>query len=477
MASKRRRARTGLFERALGGATWLAPLGAVVSFSVLGCSSNAKTDPKEKPNTEAQDAQPALAGAASGAASATGSPSSVNAPSGPTKTAPSPPDLSEPRPLDAAQAKALKTRARRFKQHLAAGRSHVRAGDYPAGIEALEAARKLRPHDAKVLGELGFAHYKAGQLPAATKWTQLALVHVEAPNTKGALLFNLGLIAKAEGRTRDARDYFEHSLAVRPNPIVGERLAEVQAQLAADGDANAAPVVVEVQAYCKQLGRDTSCIDDELTQFCGCVVAEHVVNPAPGDEPGAALLEAAVLNVGFHEGPNAHYESALVVRTRKAGWQRVASVFNEWSPEFIDEGAEAGSISQLRFEDLDPGGPLELVAHQHRLVEDLPPLDDQRASERTLTTHDGTHLCGGSPLRCVYWPTRLEIDLDTYADGDWADTSTLTTALSQAFEKGKLSLTPASGDTTQAPWAKLVGEHALADVFNSPLFVPTPLRP
>ena len=114
--------------------------------------------------------------------------------------------------------------AQSLAAHLAAGRLAVKAKDYAAGIAELEAAAKINPLHAKTLGELGWAYFNAGQLDEAEDRLERGLQYADNDQTRGAILYNLGRVAEANGDKAHAIELYQRSLAVRPNTTVDARL-------------------------------------------------------------------------------------------------------------------------------------------------------------------------------------------------------------------------------------------------------------
>lgn len=65
---------------------------------------------------------------------------------------------------------------------------------------------------------------RAGDTASASTTCRCALEAAEDPRTRGALLYELGRIAEANGERGPARRYYERSLEARPNRVVQERL-------------------------------------------------------------------------------------------------------------------------------------------------------------------------------------------------------------------------------------------------------------
>jgi hypothetical protein len=80
--------------------------------------------------------------------------------------------------------------------------------------------------DASKLGRTCFMYIGIEQWTSAETYCQLGLSIAQAPETRGAILFNLGLIAEAEGAREQAGVYYHESLAARPGNRTVERKLE-----------------------------------------------------------------------------------------------------------------------------------------------------------------------------------------------------------------------------------------------------------
>lgn len=110
------------------------------------------------------------------------------------------------------------------------GRSLARQGDYRQAIAVYQLALEHAPEDPTLLSELGWAAFLAGRHNLARRATRAGLRHATDAERRGALLYNLGRIAEAQGETGDAIGSYRRSLAARPgNATVAERLASLGA--------------------------------------------------------------------------------------------------------------------------------------------------------------------------------------------------------------------------------------------------------
>lgn len=189
------------------------------------CSKDSPPEPQPTP-TSTNDAVPASASEPELTPVVTNPPATVT----PSNTPPSPtptPALNEQRRPTPEQAKTLR---RLLRAHLDEGRKAAKKGDYPGAIVSLGLAREIEPSDPTVLGELGWAAFKAGNLSLAQVSTIQATVHSQEPKQLGALYYNLGRIHEDKTDLLAAVAAYQTSLAYRDNEVVAARLADVKAR-------------------------------------------------------------------------------------------------------------------------------------------------------------------------------------------------------------------------------------------------------
>lgn len=111
-----------------------------------------------------------------------------------------------------------------YTTHLSKGRELVQAKKYELGLVELEKARSIKPNDARILSEIGFAALLADKLDEAERANSDSVRFAKDDKLKGASLYNLGRVAQKRGDTAAAITYYERSLALRKNDSVQQRL-------------------------------------------------------------------------------------------------------------------------------------------------------------------------------------------------------------------------------------------------------------
>jgi tetratricopeptide (TPR) repeat protein len=143
------------------------------------------------------------------------------------------------------------------------GRALTKNGDYVGGMAKYRAALAIDASDVAVLGELGWAAYKAGDLDNAHRTTAQALKFAREDSRRGMLLYNLGRIEQDRENPVGAIDHYRASLVARPGN------ATVQARLDALIEREGAPAVAaEEQPGLHVLGRGLP----DLTAACKLIV-------------------------------------------------------------------------------------------------------------------------------------------------------------------------------------------------------------
>lgn len=116
----------------------------------------------------------------------------------------------------------------KFKEHLREGRKLVQAKKYKEGLEVFEKARVIDPNNARILSEIGWAAYLAGDYERAIQANNDSVRFAKQDKLKGASLYNLGRVAEAQKDLNRAVDYYERSLTYRENKTVRAHLAKAR---------------------------------------------------------------------------------------------------------------------------------------------------------------------------------------------------------------------------------------------------------
>ena len=344
-------------------------------------------------------------------------------------------------------------RAKRFPAKLNAGRKAVKAGDFDAAFAAFADARELRPHDASVLGESGFAALKAGKLGEARRWTEAAIDRAHKPGRLGALYYNLGLIAEAGGDPGAAKQHYARSLSLRPNATVEKKLAAL-AEVAEPRGAQ------ELGAYCERRAAEQECLSEAESEamaeesggleeyWCGCAITKHI----KAEAHEGPILEAAILLIGVEEEPYMiETRSVLAIKTREGGWQEAHGVLNSWMKEFVDGETDAGQIASVEFRDITAAPGLELIASYDR-YHNVPPDLDSEQTDMVDTNERGTVLCGGPEPRCGRWQTYRSVATSEYKDWDYGEPTTSATELNTEFTAEGVKLSVKTGSAEGESW-------------------------
>lgn len=118
----------------------------------------------------------------------------------------------------------------KLRERLRQGRDLVQAKKYEAGMAAFERALAIEPNDPRLLSEIGWAAFLAGDLERAEQANRDSVRFATDPNIQGASLYNLGRVAEARDQPNVAARYYMRSLAVRANDTVTARLEKLTDQ-------------------------------------------------------------------------------------------------------------------------------------------------------------------------------------------------------------------------------------------------------
>jgi hypothetical protein len=209
---------------------------------------------------------------------------------------------SKPAALEPGQVRELR---KQYSKLLDEGRTLTKADKLSEAMVKYRAALEIDPSNPTVLGELGWAQFKANALDDAQATTMQALRLAQDDKARGMLLYNLGRVAEARGETEAAMIYYRTSLEKRPdNATVQARLAALLAgapvvAAAPGGLDRIAEDVAELETACKLI-IDHSCVDfggnnDPNTQEnydrCAC---EATLHATPADDESWGLLTLKV---------------------------------------------------------------------------------------------------------------------------------------------------------------------------------------
>lgn len=357
---------------------------------------------------------------------------------------------------------------------LNAGRKAVKKKDYDEGIVLLRGALEADPVNPKVLGELGFAAYKKGDLALAESSTKRAIDQARPGHESlGALYYNLGLIEEARDEPAKAKAAFARSLEARPgNAAVEKKLAKFASALPKPGPAKPEGLCDEVLAELECVGSQAafdklSEADQEYMGVCECSVRERL-----SEGTGKSMLAgAAVLVIEGQPGVGGMYEDELhlVLETRGKGWSHHGQLVNGYIPGVFGLSNQ-GSIQELAFADLGPAPGEEL--HVQTWNSEL----DQDMGWNTMTYFDARELIlcqdAGVEFECIDLVLEGSSGTDVLIEGEEVDPDAElgeeAWKLTIAFADGKVDLSIASGREFMSDFVKaLVGQRPFAEFMRS----------
>ncbi len=207
------------------------------ALALTACDPTTKTDAPATtdPATNGDEAPATNSATNAGAAS-----------SGPAKDAPREGEASKPTAKKDFDKAEVATASRSFRKLLNDGRGLVKAKKYSEGVEVFMKAHAIDPNHARLLSELGWAHFRLEQYDKAETFTRSSIAHSHDNKVRGASLYNLGRIHEARKELDQAATAYSNSLAVRPgNTIVQKRLDDLKSGGAAVADPNATCIFIK----------------------------------------------------------------------------------------------------------------------------------------------------------------------------------------------------------------------------------------
>lgn len=180
-----------------------------------------------------------------------------------------------------------------FREALREGRKLVQAKKYDEGLKRFEEARKIDPNNARILSEIGWAAFLAGDLDRAERANADSVRFAQDDNVKGASLYNLGRVAEQREQLDLAARHYERSLAVRDNKIVAKRLAALKAK----GASAAAVRAIELEP-CRLVAVPGETLEDVCERLTSGVKVEQGAC-APDDMKQKEAEGGALTRVGL----------------------------------------------------------------------------------------------------------------------------------------------------------------------------------
>ncbi len=214
----------------------------------------------------------------------------------------------KPAKLEPGKARELR---KQYSKLLDEGRTLTKADKLDEAMVKYRAALAIDPSNPTVLGELGWAQFRANAFDDAQATTMHALRLAQDDKARGMLLYNLGRIAEARNEKEAAITYYRTSLEKRPgNATVQGHLDTLLAGVPPApppprGLERIAEGVPDLAAACKLI-IDQNCLDyggttdpasDEGFGPCTC---DGVLGSTPPDDESWGLLDMTI-GMGFHD--------------------------------------------------------------------------------------------------------------------------------------------------------------------------------
>jgi tetratricopeptide (TPR) repeat protein len=275
--------------------------------------------------------------------------------------------------------------SRSFRKLLNDGRGLVKSKKYAEGVEVFMKAHAIDPNHARLLSELGWAHFRLEQYDAAEKFTRSSIANSRDDKVRGASLYNLGRIHEARKELDQAATAYSSSLAVRPgNAIVQKRLDDLTSGGASVADANATCIFIEQDGKTPKPTPADACAayyDNHALAMAASAggVDMSCLDSANATAPTARIGDADVVTFKYEiEEYNTVIDVVAILR--KDGW--FAHEFNEYDRLGNSYNGTDAAFEAISPEDVDGDGKPELALTYHFSFY------DGDYSENTVETYD-----------------------------------------------------------------------------------------
>lgn len=200
-----------------------------------------------------------------------------------------------------------------YTRRLAAGRKASKAARWPEAIRELEAALAAIPGDDRALSELSWAAMSTGDADKARKAGRQAVLVTTDPKLKAAALYNLGRVEEPTDPKKAAALYAE-SIALRPNKIVSQRLADLTARVPMAPEPLPCTTPVAEADVCPCLARTPTDLPDE---YRACTLTRTSLPD----------FKIATYTEGEH-----NQEAVMLVGRSSQGWSVVGVLTHVYNP-------------------------------------------------------------------------------------------------------------------------------------------------
>lgn len=371
---------------------------------------------------------------------------------------------------------------------IAEGRRLSAAGDWAGASTHFQAALERAPGDARLRCEAGLVALRAGDATRAAELVEGVAddMRDDPPDAlrvpTAMCLYNLGLVAEANGDAEAARTDYARSLALRPNETVQQHLDALGGAPAGADDtepvrpglgADLAVAEGADDATIRATIRAAECGDGSDGEECEAQWAEPTLPAGEGGEG----LEARIETLSGLAMGNYLDRGYLVLR---AGAARLVAVVADGYQTGMGRESSAPSLTRFAYADLVPGGSPEVV-----LAVDESYGDDDWC-ESYYTNDTVLYVCtadGG--LRCIALVSHYEDGITTEgATGEGEDDCETFEPIVHAVPSTAVlegsSVTIATTGTIPSSWpeAALVGAHPVSELLgHAELRWPTPPSP
>ena len=220
-----------------------------------------------------------------------------------------------------------RTMRRKLLTELNEGRKLTKAGKYEEAMARYREALTIDASDVAVLGELGWAAYKSGDLELAHRTTTAAMRFAKEDKQLGMLLYNLGRIDEDRGQLDAAAELYRVSLARRPNDVVQKRLDDLLAKQSQPAEPTVtAEIDAAMSSGLARLGEGLAGPEDACALLEKVACEDYTMDPEDGCECDPALAGAP----GADQSWGLLHLTAGMAPTQEA-WFPVVKVGEKWT--------------------------------------------------------------------------------------------------------------------------------------------------
>lgn len=324
--------------------------------------------------------------------------------------------------IDDAKLAKFRKNAEALQTELATARKAAKDEDWKAAVAAYDKAVELDDDNPVVLGELGWAHFEAGDMKAAEHNVRLALRYEQQTKRRASLLYKLGRIEEQRGDFALAKKHYDHSLALEDSDEAREHndaIGDKAAAACTDGKCTK-PDYETLDDACKAM---VARVHEQLGLTAETAADEFKCDPAAAQKvalEGGDASEAVILQVVGKHAEVGEEEYDLLAHI-DGGWHWVGTLLDIENPHHGGI-SRTGGIKSIEAKELVPDSPgQEVLVHLEFGETDIDFADnliyhDEHEAYVVCGMSEGKHICHEIPLYYYYEAAALDSSVETEHD-------------------------------------------------------------